>query len=254
MTIGILGAMPQEIARLHDAIQSPRRVTRGMRDYVAGKIGGHDVVLVFSRWGKVAAASSVTTLIEVFGVDRILFTGVAGAVADDLAVGDVVIATELVQHDMDVSAVVNLKLARFEIPLLHRANFPTDPALVAVAMSASERYLSGALLRDVGAAELQAFGVGRPKVRSGLIVSGDQFIADAARAKGLRALLPAAQCVEMEGAAVAQVCYEHGVPMAIVRVISDKADHEAPVDFLRFIDKVASHFTSGIVLEMLRAG
>ncbi|MGH6980632.1 MAG: 5'-methylthioadenosine/adenosylhomocysteine nucleosidase [Stellaceae bacterium] len=254
MTIGILGAMPQEIARLKSAIQSPRLVTRGMREYAAGTIGGQDVVLVFSRWGKVAAASTVTTLAEVFGVDRILFTGVAGAIASDLAVGDVVIATELIQHDMDVSAVVDLKLARFEIPLLHRSSFAADPTLLAAATSAAERYVAGALRRDVGAAELRAFGIGTPRVRAGLIVSGDQFIADASRAAGLKALLPAAQCVEMEGAAVAQVCYEHNIPMAIVRVVSDKADHEAPVDFLRFIDNVASHFTSGIVLEMLNAG
>lgn len=245
--------MPQEIARLQTAIAAPRRVTRGMRDYVTGTIGAHDVVLVFSRWGKVAAASTVTTLIEAFGVDRILFTGVAGAIDGDLAVGDVVIATELIQHDMDVSAVVDLKLARFEIPLLHRSSFPADPALVTAATEAASRYLSRTLLRDVGADELRAFGVAAPKVRAGLIVSGDQFIADATRAAGLKALLPQAQCVEMEGAAVAQVCYEHNVPMAIVRVISDKADHAAPVDFLRFIDKVASHFTSGIVLEMLQA-
>ncbi|HXE16026.1 MAG TPA: 5'-methylthioadenosine/adenosylhomocysteine nucleosidase [Stellaceae bacterium] len=253
MTVGILGAMPQEIARLESAIEAPRRVTRGMRDYMTGRIGAHDVVLVFSRWGKVAAASTVTTLIEAFGVDRILFTGVAGAIAGDLAVGDVVIASELIQHDMDVSAVVDLKLARFEIPLLHRSSFPADPALLAAALAAAESYLGGALRRDVGAGELHEFGIVRPRVRAGLIVSGDQFIADAARAAGLRSLLPAAQCVEMEGAAVAQVCYEHNVPMALVRVVSDKADHAAPVDFLRFIDRVASHFTSGIVLEMLKA-
>ncbi|HEX4113509.1 MAG TPA: hypothetical protein VH020_13330, partial [Stellaceae bacterium] len=106
---------------------------------------------------------------------------------------------------------------------------------------------------DVGAADLAEFGIDRPKVRDGLIVSGDQFIADAARAAGLRALLPGAQCVEMEGAAAAQVCYEHAVPIAIVRVISDRADHAAPLDFTRFIDRVASHFTRGIVMAMLSA-
>jgi adenosylhomocysteine nucleosidase len=249
VTIGILGAMPQEIARLTGAIAAPRAETRGMRDYVSGRLGGQDVVLVFSRWGKVAAASTVTTLVEAFGVDRILFTGVAGAIAEDLNIGDVVIATELIQHDMDVSAVLALK--RFEIPLLHRASFAADAAMSDAATRAAEAYLAGALRDDIVAAELREFGVVGPKVRSGLIVSGDQFIADATRVAGLRALLPAAQCVEMEGAAVAQVCYEHGVPVAVVRVVSDRADHAAPVDFLRFIDNVASHLTSGIVSATL---
>jgi adenosylhomocysteine nucleosidase len=251
MKIGILGAMPEEIARLRGDLADGRPETRGMRDYLAGTLAGKEVVLVFSRWGKVAAAATVTTLIEAFGVDLILFTGVAGAVADDLNIGDVVIATELIQHDMDVSAVLALK--RFEIPLLHRASFPVEPRLVAWGHRAAEHYLSGSLWNDVGAADLAEFGIDRPKVRDGLIVSGDQFIADAARAAGLRALLPGAQCVEMEGAAAAQVCYEHAVPIAIVRVISDRADHAAPLDFTRFIDRVASHFTRGIVMAMLSA-
>ncbi|HEX4042910.1 MAG TPA: 5'-methylthioadenosine/adenosylhomocysteine nucleosidase, partial [Xanthobacteraceae bacterium] len=190
MKIGILGAMPEEIARLRGDLADGRPETRGMRDYLAGTLAGKEVVLVFSRWGKVAAAATVTTLIEAFGVDLILFTGVAGAVADDLNIGDVVIATELIQHDMDVSAV--LALQRFEIPLLHRASFPVEPRLVAWGHRAAERYLSGPLRNDVGAADLAEFGIDRPKVRDGLIVSGDQFIADAARAAGLRALLPGA--------------------------------------------------------------
>ena len=245
MITGIIGAMPEEIALLRGDLTVTRQVARGMRDYFVGTLCGQDVVLVFSRWGKVAAASTATTLIEAFGVEQILFTGVAGAIAEDLNIGDVVIGTELIQHDMDVSAVLNLQ--PFEIPLLHRASFPADARLTAMAISAAERYLG----RDPPAAELRGFGPGRPTVRAGLIVSGDQFIADADRVAGLRARLPAAQCVEMEGAAVAQVCYEHGVPMAVIRVISDKADHTAAVDFTRFIADIASHVTRGIIREML---
>jgi adenosylhomocysteine nucleosidase len=249
LKIGILGAMTEEIARLRGEIEGCRQQTRGMRDYFTGKLGGKDVVVVFSRWGKVAASSTVTTLIEVFGVDLVLFTGVAGALAADLNIGDVVVAAELMQHDMDVSAVLNLE--RFEIPLLHRASFPVEPRLQEAGIRAAERYLRDTLHNDITDTELREFGIAAPKVRAGLIISGDQFIADAQRAARLRSLLPAAQCVEMEGAAVAQVCYEHGIPMAIIRIISDKADHSAPLDFVRFIDLVASHFTSGIIKEML---
>jgi adenosylhomocysteine nucleosidase len=249
MKIGIIGAMPEEIARLRDAFGDMRQQTRGLREYFAGTFHNQEIVLVFSRWGKVAAASTVTTLIEACGVERVLFTGVAGAIADDLNIGDVVVGTEFVQHDMDVSAVLAMK--RFEIPLLHRSSFPADPYLTALAVRAAERYLGGALRTDIAESDLRAFGIDRPTVRQGLIISGDQFIADAERAAGLRALLPGAQCVEMEGAAAAQVCYEHGVPMTIVRIISDKADHAAPLDFTRFIAQVASYFTRGIALEIL---
>src|SRR5262245_1292446 len=101
MKIGVVGAMPQEIAVLKRDLQNVRSQTRGMREYMEGTLYGKDVVLVFSRWAKVAAASTVTTLIEVYGVDLVVFTGVAGATDAALDIGDVVIASALVQHDLD---------------------------------------------------------------------------------------------------------------------------------------------------------
>jgi adenosylhomocysteine nucleosidase len=249
VTIGILGAIPEEIAHLRDAIPNPHRTTRGMREYFQGELAGQDVVLAFSRWGKVAAASTATTLIEAFCVKSVLFVGVAGAVAPELAVGDIVVATELIQHDMDVSAILQLK--RFEVPLLQRSTFPVAPRLVELATRAAERYLAQGFPRDVPRETLRRFGIAAPKVRAGLVASGDRFIADAAEVARLRALLPAALCVEMEGAAVAQVCYEHGVPAMVMRTVSDKADHAAPVDFDAFIDRIASHVSRGVVGEIL---
>jgi adenosylhomocysteine nucleosidase len=253
MKIGILGAMPQEIALLRPELRNSRAQLRGMREYLQGSLYGKDVVLVFSRCAKVAAASTVTTLIEVFAVDLVVFTGVAGAADPGLEIGDVVIGTSLVQHDLDARPL----FPRFEVPLLGRISFATPPALVALASRAAQAYLHNQLGRDVSAEMLSAFAIrSAPRVHSGLIVSGDQFVANPATLLALQdalheAGLPPALCIEMEGAAVAQVCHEHGVPVIVMRAISDKADHSAAAAFAPFIDNIASHITCGIVRELI---
>ena len=249
MRIGIVGAMLEEIALLQKDLQDAEAQARGMRHYSRGTLYGKDVVLVFSRWGKVAAASTVTTLIEVFDVELIIFTGVAGAVSEDLEIGDVIIGSNLIEHDLDASALPGIE--RFEIPLLGVSSFAATPQLVQLAMKSAERYLTLDLRNDVPAELLAEFTIETPKVRSGLIISGDQFIANPQTLADLKRALPDAQCAEMEGAAVAQVCYEHNVPLIVVRTISDKADHSAAINFPQFVEKVASHFTSGIVKELI---
>jgi adenosylhomocysteine nucleosidase len=251
--IGIVGAMPAEIALLERDMQIAQRQTRGMREYLQGRLYGKDAVLVFSRCAKVAAASTATTLIEVFGVDLMIFTGVAGAADDALGIGDVVIATALVQHDLDTRPLFR----RFEVPLLDKIAFEVPPALLSLARQSAERYLHGALHRDVPVEVLHAFGIkAPPRLWEGLIASGDQFIADPGTLAALRAALmtaglPAPLCVEMEGAAVAQVCYEHGIPLIVMRAISDRADHSAAIDFVPFVERIASHLSSGIVKELI---
>jgi adenosylhomocysteine nucleosidase len=241
--------MPEEITLLERDLVETRRQSRGMREYIEGSLYGFDTVLVFSRWGKVAAASTATTLLEVHDVKLIVFTGVAGAVAEDLEIGDVVIGNRLLQHDLDASALPGLK--PHEVPLLRRSEFQPKSRLVDLAAESAHRYLTATLPDDVPREVLSEFILSHPKVRCGLVVSGDQFVADAETLARLRIDLPDAQCVEMEGAAIAQVCYEHNVPAVVIRTISDKADHSAVIDFPRFVDEVASHFSRGIVREFL---
>jgi adenosylhomocysteine nucleosidase len=254
MKIGIIGAMAQEIALLQADLKNARRQTRGMREYLEGTLYGKDSVLVFSRWAKVAAASTVTTLIEVFGVDLVVFTGVAGAADPGLEIGDVVIGTRLVQHDLDPRPLFR----RFEVPLLGQIAFEVPPSLVSAARASVSLYLTKRIHDEIAPAVLATFRIKPPpRLHEGLIASGDQFIADPATLAGLRAALvdaglPPPLCVEMEGAAVAQVCHEHGIPMIVVRTISDKADHSAAIDFVPFVDKVASHFSRGIVEELIK--
>jgi adenosylhomocysteine nucleosidase len=246
MKFGILGALPQEVALIKRGMTARRSVAVGTRTFHEGEWGGRRIVLALSRVGKVSAALTTALLLERFGVDRVIFTGVAGALDPGLRPGDVVIADRLLQHDMDARPI----FPRFEVPLLNRSEFPA--ALAPEAEAAARAYIAGALEAEIPAERRAAFGIATPSVRRGLVISGDQFVGGAAQAAALRGVQPDALGVEMEGAAVAQVCHEMGgVPAAIVRVISDRADGSAAVDFQRFVDDIAEYLTGGIVRVML---
>lgn len=257
MRFGIIGAMPQEIESIAEGFQAESIESVAGRSYHVGRFAGMDCVLVFSRWGKVAAAIAATTLIERFGVDCIIFTGVAGAVSPSLDVGDVVIADRLIQHDFDVSAARIVyeggTLGRFAIPFLGISYFPVDARLVELAKQAAEEYLTE---NDRGndqppAPSYSASLHRRGGVFVGTIASGDQFIAHPEKLMELRAAIPDLLCVEMEGAAVAQVCHEYGLPYLVIRSISDKADHGAPMDFLSFVENIARHYSHGILTRLI---
>ncbi len=249
MKIGILGALPQEVALIKRCMTVHRSVDLGTRTFHEGEWGGRRIVLALSRVGKVSAALTTALLLERFGVERVIFTGVAGALDPRLRVGDVLIADRLLQHDMDARPL----FPRFEVPLLNRAEFPA--VLAPAAEAAARAYIAEALAAEIPAERRTAFGIAMPAVWRGLVISGDQFVGDAAHAAALRGLQPAALGVEMEGAAVAQVCHEMGgVPAAVIRVVSDRADGSAAVDFQRFVDDIAEYLTGGIVRVMLERG
>jgi adenosylhomocysteine nucleosidase len=250
MKFGILGAMPHEVAFMERSMTVDRTVEAGMRTFYEGSWAGQEVVLVLSRVGKVSASITTLLLLERFGVTHIVFTGVAGAVDPSLRIGDVVVAERLVQHDMDASPLPAFK--RFEIPLLGKIFF--EAGLCDAAFRAASHYTQGDFLADVAVEKRAAFGMDRPRVYRGLVASGDQFVADPRKTAELRQILPGLLCAEMEGAAVAQACHEMGgIPSAIIRVISDQADHSAAVDFLRFVDDVAEYLTGGIVRALLNS-
>jgi adenosylhomocysteine nucleosidase len=202
-------------------------------------------VLVQSRIGKVAAASTVTTLIDRFDVDTVIFSGVAGGIAPDVRVGDVVVAENLVQHDIDLKGV--LGCARFEVPLLGKALLEASPELAAIARLESNEvvrlqcYLEG----------ISEFTNHQPRVHTGIVASGDQFVNDASQREELSRALPGLVCVEMEGAAVAQVCHERSVDFVITRVISDSANEHAPADFGRFLSRVAALASEEIIFRIV---
>ncbi|HEY8805577.1 MAG TPA: 5'-methylthioadenosine/adenosylhomocysteine nucleosidase [Clostridium sp.] len=249
MKIGIIGAMEEEIQLLKNDLEIISEETIGMRKYYTGKLFGRDIVLVFSRWGKVAAASTVTTLIQKFQVDLVLFTGVAGAVNSKLNIGDIVISKKLIQHDMDVTALPGFK--KFEIPLLGKCFFEVNSSLLKAGIKSANHYINNEMKNDVSVELLSEFRIKSPKVVVGTIASGDQFISDKSKIQNLSWEIDELECIEMEGAAVAQVCYEHGVNFMVFRVISDKADEHANMDFNKFIKKAASYFTKGILKQVI---
>lgn len=241
--LGIVSALHEEQRGLIDAMQNRQLKTRGMREYASGSLWGLEAVCVLSRIGKVAAAATTATLIEHFGVTHLLFTGVAGGAGEGVCVGDVVVAEQLVQHDMDSSPL----FPRFEIPLTGVSLFSADKLLSDHLLESATGFLQNDFAEVIRKEDCAAFRLHAPVLHHGLIASGDQFIAHNEKMNDIRKDLPATLAVEMEGAAVAQVCFEFGVPFAVVRTVSDSANESSPVDFGRFIQTVAAHYAFHIV-------
>jgi adenosylhomocysteine nucleosidase len=249
MRLGIISALDEEQQGLVEAMQGASRLMHGMRTYTSGRIAGIDAVCVLSRIGKVAAATTATMLIEKFGVTHLLFTGVAGAGDTGVQVGDLVVADSLVQHDMDSSPL----FPPFEVPLTGLSHFASDQRLTNLVADAAHAFLDTDFEVAVSAKERRAFGLAMPRVHRGLIGSGDRFVSSASEVNALNASLPGLLAVEMEGAAVAQVCFELGIPFAVIRTISDNANEEAATDFMRFVKAVASRYAFHIVMRFCRA-
>jgi adenosylhomocysteine nucleosidase len=251
--LAIVSAMDEELRGLLASLPQAQCVRRAGREFWVGAMGGHEVVLVRSLIGKVAAATTTAVLLEHFQVESLLFTGVAGGLGAGVRIGDIVVADQLLQHDMDASPI----FPRFEVPLYGTDRFNADTALSARLQAACEGVLAAIeadACVELSRAQLQACGVAQPpRVHRGLIVSGDRFVSSAPEARALQADHPAALAVEMEGAALAQVCHDFGVPCAVMRTVSDRADDTAHVDFNRFIADVASRYTHAAVCALLGA-
>jgi adenosylhomocysteine nucleosidase len=247
MTIAILSALAEEQQGLIELLQKPQAVQHAGRTFHCGELQGQPVVLALSRIGKVAAATTAAALVERFGVRQIIFTGVAGGLGPGVKVGDVVVASEFLQHDMDASPL----FPRYEVPLYGRAHFSTDTALSAVLLESAQA-LGERLAGLIAPATMSEFGMHQLQAHHGLVISGDRFVATTAESSELQAAHGLALAVEMEGAAVAQVCFDYGIAFAAVRTISDRADDTAHVDFPRFVEAVASHHARFLILESLR--
>ncbi|MDO9005471.1 MAG: 5'-methylthioadenosine/adenosylhomocysteine nucleosidase [Aquabacterium sp.] len=237
--VAIVAAMPEELSALLQAMPPGQQVQRAGRTFWLSQWCGHEVVAVLSRIGKVAAATTTTLLLTEFEVDRVLFTGVAGGLGEGVRVGDVVVADALLQHDMDASPL----FPRFELPGLGVDRLWADADLGRLVVQAATDVL----------AEAHVHGLvpSAPRVHQGLVISGDLFVDTTSESDALRLALPDALAVEMEGAALAQGCHDFGVPFAVIRTISDRADDAAHVDFQRFVLEVASRYSLAVVKAVL---
>jgi len=241
--LGLVFAMEEEQQGLTDHLQDVQIHQIGKREYRSGTLWGVPCVCVLSGIGKVAAASTVTSLIQHFGVTEIVLSGVAGAADASLRVGDIVIADELIQHDMNAFPI----FPKFEIPRSGKSRFATSTQLSQQLTQAAQIFIAQQMNQHISTASRAQFGLGQVQIMSGLIASGDQFIQDLQVLAELKQELPDLLAVEMEGAAIAQVCDDFEIPYAIMRTISDEANEHAHLDFKQFIHEVAAQYSLGIL-------
>jgi len=244
--IAIISALHEELSEVLALMPDEHKSRHGGREFWHGQLQGHDVIAVRSGIGKVAAATTAAVLLTHFKPQQVIFTGVAGGLALGVEVGDVVVGTGFVQHDMDASPL----FPRHQVPGYGQSRFEGDRVLAQVLDEAAKEAVTW-LPKLLDAETLRMFGLHSPSVHQGDIVTGDRFVATAAESDRLRAELPAALAVDMESAAVIQVCQDFGVPCGVVRTVSDRADDEAHVDFPHFLSQVARHYSGRIVRKAL---
>lgn len=240
----ILGAFEREVTLLEDQVAQRRERQIEQIRFVTGKLRGRSVVVAWTGVGKVNAAMTTTLLIEHFNPVQVIFTGIAGAVNPDLRPGDIVIAERTAHHDMGTvwpeglfQKGVKSRLDGIENPIF----FPADGKLVDCAWRAAERIA----LKRIETVE----GQRTPRIIKGVVVTGDTFIASSDKCAELRKKLEA-DAVEMEGAAVAQICYQRQIPQVVIRSISDNADEGAVLDKQMFYI-LAARNSADLVAEMV---
>ena len=227
--IGIIGAMDLEVEKLIEAMEQKEEITFGKRKFYKGKLEGTDVVLAKCGVGKVNAALTVQMMVDKFGITDIINTDVAGSLNEKIDIGDIVLATNAVYHDMEAIA---FGYERGQVPQMDVFEFPTSKELIDIAEEACKK-----VNPDV-------------KVFKGRVASGDQFIADK-ETKNCIVKYFSPLCVEMEGAAMAHAAYVNNINCLIIRAISDKADDSAEMDYPTFEKKAAVH-CAGMVREMMK--
>lgn len=227
-TLGIIGAMDEEIQLLLQGLEATETFSYAGTSFSKGNFHGKEIVVCKSGVGKVNAAMTAQLLIDRFDIGAVWFTGVAGAVDPSLDIGDIVISSSCQQHDMDCSP---LGYPVGVTPYQEVSDFPAHPPFIALAQQACERVCTSS------------------SYLTGRVLSGDQFIADSVLIKQFFEEMEGA-CVEMEGAAVAQVCYRNEIPYVMLRSMSDKADGTASENYSQFSVE-ASGRSYEIIADML---
>ena len=239
--VGILCPMAGEAEQVARHFRRTHTIRlAGMKAY-EGRWHGIDCFAVQCGLGKAASAAGTQALITAAHPDAVLLVGLAGAVHPSLRVGDVVLATHLIHHDLDARPLFPYTL----IPDLGLKRLPTDPRLCRAARHGIGTLLAGGLAEHLGHPAVARFRLAHPRLCCGVILTGDQFIARQARGR-LRRLFPQALGVDMEGASVAQVCRMNRVPCAVIRIISDRADRDAGMDFAAFLTQVAGRYIAAL--------
>lgn len=243
MAIGLMGAFPQEVEAIRCLMENREDIELAGRTFSYGRLAGQEIVVVFSKWGKVNAATTATLLLSRFDVAKVIFTGVAGGLQSYVNVGDIIIARDCVQHDMNAEPL----FPEFEIPMSGISHFKTCAHLSETAFGIATHFVSEGIHEELAVDLIEEFALQQPKVHIGTVVTGDQFVSSAQHVDRLTTKLKESLAAEMEGAAVAQVCHEFGIPFGLWRIVSDKADHTADIDFTKFAEHICPAYIRGIV-------
>lgn len=227
MKIAIMGAMPEEISPILEKLGSYKTTQYAGNKYYEASYKGVDLVIAYSKIGKVFSTLTATTMIEHFGADRLLFSGVAGAISPTLKVGDLIVATKLSQHDLDITA------------FGHPYGYVPEGA---VFVEADKQMIE--MSKEV------ASQMGK-NVQEGIIATGDQFVANEERKNWIGATF-GADALEMEGGSVAVVCNALNIPFFILRAISDAADMDASFSFDEFLESSAKE-SAEFIMKMVQS-
>ncbi|KOH43937.1 5'-methylthioadenosine/adenosylhomocysteine nucleosidase [Sunxiuqinia dokdonensis] len=237
MKTGLIGAMREEVLLLKNDIENLKTEQFGSREFYSGTINNQELVMCLSGWGKVAAASTATTLINHYQVDQLVFIGLAGSVQPHLNIGDIVVANQLIQHDVDLSRLDGFPTV--ESPFWKTFAFDVFPHSGEKAIQAVDKFVLN--LRKGSYPKIHSNY--NPAVYVGAIGTGDQFIASKEGKVRINERFPQVLCTEMEGAAIAQIAADYQLPCTVVRVISDKADEDAHDSFAKFLFEDISHIS-----------
>jgi adenosylhomocysteine nucleosidase len=227
MTLGIIGAMDEEVALLLDNMTKKEEITVANCLFVTGELAGKRVVLLKSGIGKVNAAMATTIMHERFSPTHVINTGSAGGFSERLEVGDIVISTVVVQHDVDVTA---FDYAYGQVPGLP-AMYSADTELISATISAVKGL--------------------HVQYEQGIIATGDAFMDNPDRVAFVKEKFPDMIAAEMEAAAIAQVCYQYKKPFVVIRALSDIAGKQSSVSFDQFLDKASRNATQ-LIIAMLK--
>lgn len=227
--LGIIGAMDEEVSKLKEEMSDVTIQSKASMDFYRGVMDGREVVVVRSGIGKVNAGICTQILVDEYGVDAVINTGIAGSLNAAIDIGDIVLSTDTLQHDMDATG---FGYEPGVIPRMDTSVFMADEKLRVLAKTCCERV--------------------NPDIRvfEGRVVSGDQFISDKAKKQFISEQFQG-YCTEMEGAAIAQAAYLNNIPFLIIRAISDKADDSATEDYPTFEAKAIAHSVK-LVREMVK--
>ena len=240
----ILGAMPEEVVMLEKQLsKKSERSIEGIK-FTNGQLMGRNVVIAQTGTGKVNAAMTATLVIENFHPKQVIFTGIAGAINPQLSPGDIVIAEKTAQHDSGILTPDGLENKGAINPINEQRNpvfYPADPALLQLAEYAAQNVA----LEKIKTSQ----GERAPGIMKGVVVTGDIFVASPQKCEELRKTL-GADAVEMEGAAVAQICYQLGIPCIVIRSISDNANEKATEDMEKF-SKIAAMNSASMVVGIV---